>query len=168
MPSSEIHKFLEERDAAELVTARDAERVMRPIVRFARAHMSHTLTLLAQWPDLRDGDERVKAVKEWHEKLNPRIDQHLDEWFAGDRSDNIRSEYIAAGFREAIANMLACDAARETPRAKLWRQRFTARALEIADVLSNKVERGFAPQELQRRIIIIVVWGEHGAHFPDT
>jgi len=168
MPAEDIQKFLEERDAAQLLNARDADRMMRPITRFARSHMSHIQTLLAQWPELRDKDERIQAVKEWYEQLNPRINRFLDEWFAGDRSENIRGEFVAAGFREAIANMLACNAQRETPSAKLWRQRFTARALEIAEVLSTKIDQTLALEALKRRVVIIVVWGEHGAHFPDS
>jgi hypothetical protein len=168
MPADEIKKFLEERDTMQLLAARDSEPVTRPVTRFARAHMSHNQTILAKWPELQDSTERVQAVRDWFEQLNPRIDQYLDEWFEGNHSASLRGEFVAAGFREAIANMLACDAARGTPQAKLWRNRFTARALEITEVLSTNIDSSLVFDELQRGIIIIITWGEHGAHFPDT
>ena len=130
--------------------------------------MSHTQALMSMWPDLRNGEERTEAVKAWYEKLNPRLNKVLDEWFQGERWAELRSEFIAASFREAIANSMACAARTSDPKSKLWRERFTGRALEIGDVLVTEVDTTLAKSVIRGGIIIIVIWGEHGAHFPDT
>jgi hypothetical protein len=156
------------RDPQKLLSAREAEEVMRPITRFARMHMSHSQALMSMWPDLPKGEERTAAVKAWFGKLNPRLDTALDDWFGGDRSPELRSEFLAATFREAIANSLACAARKSDSKSKLWRERYTGRAMEIADVLTTQVDTTLAKPALERGIIIIIVWGEHGAHFPDS
>lgn len=165
---SDAMRFLEERDVAQLVEARKADAVLRPITRFARGHMSHTQTLLSMWPDLEAGDERVAAVERWYKDLQPRIERVLDDSFAGERSPEVRSEMIAANFREAISQAMACNASQQTPEAKLMRRRFQSRAIEIAEVLASKVDTSLKLDDLQRGMVIIIVWGEHGAHFPDT
>lgn len=165
-----IEEYLKERDAERLESAREADEIMRPILKFARGHMTHTQSLLARWPDMATEEERTEAVSIWYNQLEKRMDLELDKWFQGDRSSNLRTEYIAACFREAIAAFLGDDARNMTPQAKLARERLTGRALEIADIIGNRANTKLqqSVSELQRRIIIIVIWGEHGAHFPDT
>ena len=133
----------------------------------AHGRMSHTQALMSIWPDLCNGEERTEAVKAWYEKLNPRLDTALDEWFRGEQCQ-LRSEFIAASFREAIANSMACAARTSDPKSKLWRERLTGRALRIQDVLVTQVDTALARPVMERGIIIIVIWGEHGAHFPDS
>lgn len=166
--SSRIKELLKERDAKCLLRARDTENILGPITRFARNHLSHTLRLLMQWPDLGDGDERIQAVKTWYEQLIPRMELALDRWFQKDRSETLRGEYVAAMFRETVAHLLSCDASNNSPKAKLLRERYTGRAVEIADILTSKVDTSLNRHELEDRIIIIILWGQHGAHFPDT
>ncbi|MFA4904523.1 MAG: hypothetical protein WC600_17450 [Desulfobaccales bacterium] len=167
MPQS-IEEYLNERDAARLVSAREADEIMRPISAFARGHMTHTQSLLARWPDLGTEEERCEAVRNWYNQLMKRMEPELDTWFRGDRSPNLRSEYIAACFREAIAAFLGAHARSNAPQAKLARDRLTGRAVEIADVIINSVSTEMRAAPLRGGIIIIVIWGEHGAHFPDT
>ena len=168
MPKN-IKDFFKERDAEKILSAREAEQVMRPIIAFARGHMSHTQSLIAKWPDLCNGEERTEAVRLWLEQLNPRIERSLDEWFQKDRSPILRSEYIAACFREAIAQFLGCDARSNAPQAKLWRERFSSRAVEIADVITTNLDTSLAEIQFKDIIIILIPeWTQHGAHFPDT
>jgi len=166
--ANNIQDLLRERDAQRLVSAREADEIMRPITAFARGHMTHTMSLLARWPDMGTEGERDEAVKIWYSQLERRIDTSLDKWFQKDRSANLRGEYVAACFREAIAALMGADASNRAPEAMLARERLTGRATEIADVLTNRVSPALRESRLADRIIIIILWGEHGAHFPDT
>jgi hypothetical protein len=166
--ANSIHELLKERDAERLVSAREADEIMRPITAFARGHMTHTTSLLARWPDMATEEERYEAVRVWYSQLAKRMEPELDKWFQKDRSPNLQAEYTAASFREAIAALLGADAASSAPQARLARERLTGRAIEVAEVLTNRVSPSLRDTQLARRIIIIILWGEHGAHFPDT
>ena len=104
-----IKEILDERDAEKLVSAREADEIMRPINAFARGHMTHTQSLLARWPDFGTEEERVEAVSIWYKQLEPRMFLELDKWFQKDRSPNLCSEFCAACFREAIASFTEAE-----------------------------------------------------------
>ncbi|MHB8841229.1 MAG: hypothetical protein ACYC56_05485 [Candidatus Aquicultor sp.] len=163
-----IEEYLRERYAERLVSAREADEIMRPIIAFARGHMTHTQSLLARWPDFGTDEERYEAVRIWYNQIEKRMEKELDKWFQKDRSPILRSEYIAACFREAIAAFLGDDARSNSPQAKLARERLTGRAVEIADLIASRVSTSLRSADIRRGIIIIVIWGEHGAHFPDS
>jgi hypothetical protein len=163
-----IEEYLNERDAERLISAREADEVMRPISAFARGHMTHTQSLIARWPDLGTEEERCEAVRNWYNQLMKHMEPELDKWFQGNRSPNLRSEYLATCLREAVASFLGADVRNNAPQAKLAREKLTGRAVEIADVITNCVSTDLRETMLRRRVIIIVIWPEHGAHFPDT
>ncbi len=167
MAKKTIQQFLEERDAQALLSAREADAITRPITAFARGHMSVTQSLLARWPDMAEGKERTEAVRIWYEQIAPRIEQECDKWFSKDRAPILRSEFVAATLGEAIAQFLGKDASSKSPEATLQRERLSARAVEIADVLVGQIDDTLADTNLQRRAAIyVIIWGQHGAHFP--
>ncbi len=170
MAKKTVREYLEERDSEALLSAREADGITRPITAFARGHMSITQSLLARWSDTSEGKERTEAVRIWYEQIAPRIELECDRWFNKDRAPILRGEFVVATLAEAVAQFLGEDANSKSPEATLQRERLSARAVEIADVLVGEIDETLVDTDLRNRVAgtgIRILWGQHGAHFPN-